>query len=110
MTTKHTPGEWFVGDTHKDDEGYAEIAVMASVDGRTVAPAVVVLQFPNVPGMQEANAHLISAAPSLLESLEACTRWMEMLRDSGDAGFWDWGKDSEYVAAIAAIRKARGET
>lgn len=70
MTTKHTPGNWFVGETHKDDEGYTEIAVMASVDGRMVAPAVVVLQFPNVPGMQEANARLIAAAPTMYDFIE----------------------------------------
>lgn len=108
MTTKHTPGTWFVGETHQDDEGYAEISVMASVDGKTVAPAVVVLQFPNVPGMQEANAHLISAAPDLLEALERCTAWMESLRESTDAGFWDWSEGDEYMTARAAIAKARG--
>jgi len=55
-----------------------------------------------------ANAHLIAAAPELLEALQACTQWMESLRASGDAGNWDW-EDDQYTKAMSIIAKATGE-
>lgn len=31
------------------------------------------------------------------------TGWMEKLRESGDAGFWDWNEDDIYGKAIALL-------
>ena len=52
------------------------------------------------------------AAPDLAELVEAlreCTEWMESLRASGDAGFWDW-EDDEYTRAITALAKIKEPT
>jgi Lar family restriction alleviation protein len=45
----------------------------------------------------------------LVKALRECTEWMESLRASGDAGFWDW-KDDEYTRAIAALAKIKEPT
>ena len=79
---KHTPGPWRVEKPYLDDEGYREIPIQADVDGKTVTPAAVCLQFPNLGEMQEANARLIAAAPELFEVVEALLaireqKWME---------------------------------
>lgn len=100
MTT-FTPGPWSIDETGYRTEGNG-VCIMAWPN----CVAIVGMHNPELPN--NANARLIAAAPELLEALEACTRWMEMLRDSGDAGFWDWGKGSEYVAGLAALGKARG--
>ena len=56
------------------------------------------------------DAPLISAAPELLEALEASTAWIVELAASGDAGFWDGEDMDEVIAARAAIAKARGQS
>lgn len=48
----------------------------------------------------EANAHLIAAAPELLEALEDL---MEAVKDHYEAGGYEWKQ------ARAAIAKAKGE-
>lgn len=102
---EHTPGPWRIGQAFKDDEGYREIAVMATVRGHDVCPATVVLQFPNVPGMQEANAFLIAAAPDLLAALEQARMAL--------AGYLPAHSNAVTAAAIeratAVIAKATGE-
>jgi hypothetical protein len=66
-----TPGPWFIGDTYCDDEGHPEIPIHASNGrGGECTPASVVLQFPTVEGMQEANARLISAAPTMADYIK----------------------------------------
>jgi hypothetical protein len=60
-------------------------------------------------GTAAANARLISAAPELLEALQACAKWMEETRACGDCGNWEWSEDSEYNKALAAIAKAVGQ-
>ena len=54
-------------------------------------------------------ARLISCAPKLLESLESCLNWMEKLRASGDAGFWEWDENDEYTTGLKVVKKARGD-
>jgi hypothetical protein len=100
-----TPGPWFIGDTYCDDEGHPEIPIHASNGrGGECTPASVVLQFPTVEGMQEANARLIAAAPELYAALQ-------ML----EAAYGDrtWGTVEAVArampAARAALAKARGE-
>lgn len=116
MTAKFTPGPWYTGEPFETFPGAGLRFHISQAEGAPYTPHYSdVAQFvaetisSEKLAIQQANARLIAAAPELLKSLEDCTRWMEMLRDSGDAGFWDWGKDSEYTAAIAAIRKATGE-
>lgn len=45
----------------------------------------------------------------LVEALRECTEWMESLRASGDAGFWDW-EDDEYTRAAAVLAKIKEQT
>lgn len=77
--SKHTPGPWRVGHHIADDEGYREITILASVKGGTFCPATVVLQFPHVPGMQEANARLIAASPDLLDAAKDALCTLEIV-------------------------------
>jgi len=44
----------------------------------------------------------------LFKALDDATDWMESLRQSGDAGNWEW-EDDEYTQAIAALNEARGQ-
>lgn len=37
------------------------------------------------------------------DNLKACLDWMEALRASGDAGFWEWEANSEYMKARALL-------
>lgn len=96
MITQHTPGPWHLS--------AAKDCIWHQDHGRICAP-------PNHAQVWnwEPNARLIAAAPELLRELEACTSWMEELRESGDAGFWDWSKDCPYTTARAAIAKAKGD-
>jgi hypothetical protein len=32
--------------------------------------------------------------PKVVAALEGCMEWMESLRASGDAGFWEWNEDA----------------
>lgn len=41
----------------------------------------------------------------LEEALESTVKWIVDLADSGDAGFWDVEKQSEIIAARAALKK-----
>lgn len=81
--SKHTPGPWF----------YAESEVGTPfVDSESVGDlSAVALPLDE----QKANAHLIAAAPDLLEALEDLLPWLE------DARMAD--------GARAAIAKARGQ-
>jgi hypothetical protein len=39
-------------------------------------------------------------------ALRACTDWMESLRESGDAGFWEWdSEDDAYNRAMKVLEK-----
>lgn len=118
---KHTPGPWRVGERFTDDEGHPEIAVVATVNGLDVYPATVVLQFPRAEGMQEANAHLIAAAPELLDAAAAAIAYDRAIQqcandpaamssfctaqgDVLDALYFAW-----ISKAQAAVAKANGE-
>ena len=98
MTNAHTPGPWGIDrdirrgmewNNHIVDQrrGYA-ICFMAHSDGQA-------------PERDKANAHLIAAAPELLDAINSlCDR----IDDEGCTPL-DW---AEFTAARAAIAKATG--
>ena len=53
---------------------------------------------------EEANAHLISAAPDLLDLLEAAVARVQIANDEGNPILSAWLPD-----ALATLRKAKGE-
>ena len=92
--SKHTQGPWkYIGNYRPDGDGFGwfvEIAPerWASVEGLTFSEA-------------EANAHLIAAAPELLEAL----KWLTAeIKDCAQPSDWE-----SWEACQAAIAKAEGE-
>lgn len=55
----------------------------------------------------EANAHLIAAAPELLEALQEI---LDVYGDTGAANFWSINESVSGIKARTAINKALGET
>ncbi len=51
------------------------------------------------------NGELERRIKRLEEALEGTVKWIVHLADSGDAGFWDVEKQSEIIAARAALKK-----
>jgi hypothetical protein len=91
--SKHTPGPWF---SQYDDNGFYEIG-----------SEIVSLRLAFTYGegdTDEANARLISAAPELLQSLQAIVR---SLADQDDEGLIEHAQPM--IDARAAIAKAIGE-
>jgi hypothetical protein len=89
--SKHTPGPWEIeGHYHF---GYKWIS---GPEHSQLAQVVWCMEYEDRSPSCEANAHLIAAAPDLLEALEIA------LDFAGDA--W-WAEKAE-----AAIEKARGES
>ena len=108
---KHTPGPWTVEDPFVD---YLSIVIGDQpYNWRFVAHVHTDLEkggSVKVIGkaQMEANARLISAAPDMLEALEALLAHYIEIADSGDCGFWDPRKEPVVIAATAAISKATG--
>ncbi len=73
MTSKHTPGPWVVHDHPTDPYQYGHHVTTA--DGLTVCSVTYQLPVSTPHGVEEAtrvaNAHLIAAAPEMLEALRA---------------------------------------
>ncbi len=93
-TAKHTPGPWVV---RNRDTVYAQ-------SGRFVADCELTPygsrpQPPN--SIDEANAHLIAAAPAMYEAL----RRIKVLMESGDIEGKDW---MEYGQIVQALAQAEG--
>ena len=101
---KVTGGEWF-----SKREGFSTVYVFSRIGGGLVQEVAACGPTNNGPDQQEANARLIAASKKLYEALDACASYMEQLRASGDAGFWDWKACDEYSNAIAALAAARGD-
>ena len=102
--TYHTPGPW----TH----AFNANGSMRGVWGRSDMTSMVCYMTNPVPGNLEgsANAHLIGAAPDLLEALEAI---VEDIRDDeiygAEGRYIGYAKHALLSSAYAAIAKARGE-
>lgn len=92
----HTPGPWVMGQTPFNYED-----ALVSADGQVIAYASwgggssCNLAFEN-----EADAHLIAAAPDLLAACEAL-----VAKSTDTTG--DWSR--EWNAALSAIARAKGE-
>lgn len=101
MSEKFTPGPWSVG----GKTGFLnQIAINPSIGCAYGAGEEVI-----------ANARLISAAPDLLEALQAIVKRIEYYTNVGSAGQpniedWEYTEGSRDMAkARAAISKATGE-
>lgn len=95
MKTKHTPGPWAIHSNEftkwvSNESGKAQIAKVFKPAGMADATA-------------DANAQLISAAPELLEALEACVERMAKIQEHTNYPL-AWPR----VQAMEAISKAKG--
>lgn len=102
--TERTPGEWTV--VERDDEDVLEITCDARLSRTPIASIAIGWDGP-IEAEQHANAHLIAAAPDLLEALEDhvgdwCDRHCTLL-DHND--HWE-----ECTTGRALIAKAKGQT
>ncbi len=95
MKMKHTPGPWraYQGEETKRGRTRYYWAVAPAVGGR-----IAELDDP-FPASDEANAHLIAAAPDLLVACEAALDWFVSVAADG----------APATTVAAAIKKARGE-
>ena|SRR5687767_4766558 len=93
--TAHTPGEWV--SRQDTSRGYVVIALdmVSTYDSRQKIICV-------IPEGDESNAHLIAAAPDLLEALETLIETL-----NPPSGF-NYLSDSSLEPAKAAIKRARG--
>ncbi len=97
--TRWTPGPWDINEDNRPGmswnreiiygDGENRICFMAHSDGRA-------------PEQDEANACLIAAAPDLYAALDRLIARYHPYRDNQE--------DSDWVAAVAALAKARGGT
>ena len=88
--TKHTPGPWY-------HEGTPQPVIASESDPKGRDIALVRLWDGDE---AEANAHLIAAAPEMLEALEAVV---------ANCGHLNWEQEKALIDARAAIAKAKGE-
>ena len=94
--TKHTQGPWH----EKDNDDYVHGA-----NHRAVA-----LPLADLGNFEElyANAHLIAAAPELLEALEICVNFGRAQADATDDKWLRQAVLNDVAKAEAAIAKAKG--
>jgi len=111
--SKHTPGEWCLGDI--------TFADVPSHDGTrkgrlaaTIYPAgnrfTMIRVGARTDDREEvlANAHIVIAGPDMLAALKTFVdEYVDMVA-SGDCGFWNAEEESKVIAARAAIAKAEG--
>ena len=105
MTTKHTPGPWYVfHSAHRgrfDDDGPGAFSIG---DAQTAYSANILCsryEWPERAEEMKANARLIAAAPDLLKALQAIVATCSVRIDDPRIALFD--------AARAAITKATGE-
>jgi len=95
----HTKGPWKWVDMPIIRELFNGCSAICS---EHIDDAVIATIGEDVPG-HEANAHLIAAAPQLLEALKACH--LQMLQSNNDS---EYAQEANQLA-IAAIAKAEGK-
>jgi len=110
----HTPGPWvIIKRNHKSILGNA-----FRVEREAGSPTIAIVRFSDNPAMNEeiglANAHLIAAAPDLLEALQVSLDAMAEFRYFLDSPHpWSEIKDNQdkaYAVIIETIATARGES
>jgi len=118
MEAKHTPGPWVASFESVDPEW----AAITTVGGSVIANV-------NADSRQQANAHLIAAAPDMLEALRLHKAWSDSERAGPDYGgqtrdthpcgeaiwraWWDFQLDiceRAQKATDAALSKAEGRS
>lgn len=99
---KHTPGPWKLEWRKTDGNRYNWHACI----GENTNPVQCTIRGhydnPELQSRQEANAHLIVAAPELLEALESAMGMIKGHQESKE-------KVARYEFARAAVAKAKGE-
>lgn len=115
-TVEHTPGPWevFIDDSGGKWSGWP-LSIGAAYDDdkfvvRTGGQWPYEWDRKTSQSEAVANAHLIAAAPDLLDAVKGMVSMYVELVESGDAGFWDAEKVLEVIAARAAISKAEGRS
>ena len=98
--TKHTPGPWNIGEKYqsiiaKHQTGHDDDKSIDAYGGHMICESV----------KMHANAHLIAAAPDLLEALEDLWDWVLAWWPD----FMDYD-DFNRLIYEAAIAKAKGQT
>ena len=71
MTTKFTPGPWYVGSGTYEGRNIYSVASVTDDEGFTYQPIVASAEDDGIK-CWDANACLIAAAPDLLEALKRC--------------------------------------
>lgn len=99
--TNHTPGPWSLKMTGWRTNPFAIYSprrpgAVACVPSRTSVPL----------DEQDANAHLIAAAPDMLDALERAYQKLSFWMDDDK---WDHGDEKALELIWAAIAKAKGE-
>jgi hypothetical protein len=101
MTTKHTPGPWYVGSGTYEGRNIYSVASVTDDEGFTYQPIVASVEDDGIK-CWSANARLIAAAPDLLRYLKEARRTLEMWKDVAPAV-------SLCADIDAAIARATGE-
>ncbi len=105
----HTPGPW------KANEGSVNAAVngawgdVEEVSDAGFSVATVWADVDELEDCAGANAHLIAAAPDLLNALRAFLDRYTALVNCGDCGNWDPETEDFVIQARAALAKAEGQ-
>ena len=102
MTTKHTPGPWYVGSGTYEGRNIYSVASVTDDEGFTYQPIVASAEDDGIK-CWDANARLIAAAPDLLLYLKEARRTLEMWKDVAPAV-------SLCADIDAAIARATGES
>ena len=74
MTTKHTPGPWYVGSGTYEGRNIYSVASVTDDEGFTYQPIVASAEDDGIK-CWDANARLIAAAPDLLDELLSVLDW-----------------------------------
>lgn len=103
---KFTPGPWVVAQRQlPSDTVHADSVDLLRMDGYAInVPRDTLSDYP------EADIALIAAAPDLYAALADLLAHYVELVECGDAGNWDANKESQVIAARAALAKAEGRS
>ena len=106
---KHTSGPWKLGEIVNYNYGSKAISIDEE-DHEELASVVYGLEDEDSSPQQEANAHLIAAAPDMLEALEETNNWLRHWLDDIAAGLTPTAESLIKLRAKNAvvITKARG--